>query len=179
MPQWPLSGIPPSSLNYTITTTPDLISGPPPVTTSTNTTILINYNTDYTITITACFQPQCREWNHIRWASIQFWSVTWSVLIFWWSSFLYFIFFLIVNCSDPSPVAGVTFSPFSDTTEGANISSNGELGLEPQRDDVSVCSSNGSWVPDPTHRICSTPPPSDWNDYLIGILYYNHSNIHH
>ncbi len=42
-----------SALNYTITTTPDLISGPPPVTTSTSTTITINYNTDYTITITA------------------------------------------------------------------------------------------------------------------------------
>ncbi len=43
-----------SQLNYTITTTPDLItSGPPPVTTSTSTTITINYNTDYTITITA------------------------------------------------------------------------------------------------------------------------------
>ena len=42
-----------SQLNYTITTTPDLISGPPPVTTSTSTTITINYNTNYTITITA------------------------------------------------------------------------------------------------------------------------------
>ncbi len=42
-----------SPLNYIITTTPDLISGPPPVTTSTNTTITINYNTDYTITVTA------------------------------------------------------------------------------------------------------------------------------
>ncbi len=60
-----------------------------------------------------------------------------------------------MNCSDPSPVAGVTFSPFSDTTEGANISFNCEPGLERQREDVSVCSSNGSWVPDPAHRICS------------------------
>ncbi len=42
-----------SPLNYTITTTPELISGPPPVTTFTNTTITINYNTDYTITVTA------------------------------------------------------------------------------------------------------------------------------
>ncbi len=42
-----------SPLNYTITTTPDLISAPPPVTTSTTTTITINYSTDYTITITA------------------------------------------------------------------------------------------------------------------------------
>ncbi len=42
-----------SLLNYTITTTPDPISGPPPVTTSTSTTITINYNTDYTITVTA------------------------------------------------------------------------------------------------------------------------------
>ncbi len=42
-----------SPLNYTITTTPDLIYGPPPVTTSTNTTITINYNTDYNITVTA------------------------------------------------------------------------------------------------------------------------------
>ncbi len=43
-----------SPLNYTITTTPDLISGPPPVTTSASTTtITINYNTDYTIAITA------------------------------------------------------------------------------------------------------------------------------
>ncbi len=60
-----------------------------------------------------------------------------------------------MNCSDPSPVAGVTFSPFSDTTEGANISFNCGPGLELQREDVSVCSSNGSWVPDPAHRICS------------------------
>ena len=42
-----------SQLNYTITTTPDLIYGPPPVTTSNSTTITINYNTDYTITVTA------------------------------------------------------------------------------------------------------------------------------
>ena len=42
-----------SQLNYTITTTPDLISGPPPVTSSTSTTITINYNTNYIITITA------------------------------------------------------------------------------------------------------------------------------
>ncbi len=42
-----------SQLNYTITTTPDPISGPPPVITSTSTTITINYNIDYTITITA------------------------------------------------------------------------------------------------------------------------------
>ncbi len=42
------------------------------------------------------------------------------------------------------------------TIEGANISFNCVPGLEPQRDDVSVCSSNGSWVPDPAHRICST-----------------------
>ncbi len=42
-----------SPLNYTITTTPGLISGPPPVTTSTITTITINYTTDYNITITA------------------------------------------------------------------------------------------------------------------------------
>ncbi len=42
-----------SQLNYTITTTPDLISGPPPVTTSTIATITINYNTNYTITIIA------------------------------------------------------------------------------------------------------------------------------
>ncbi len=78
-----------------------------------------------------------------------------------------------MNCSDPSPVAGVTFSPFSDTTEGANISFNCEPGLDPQREDVSVCSSNGSWVPDPAHRVCSTPPqppPSEWNDYLM--VYY-------
>ncbi len=61
---------------------------------------------------------------------------------------------IVVNCSDPSPVAGGTLSPFSDTTEGANISFNCVPGLEPQRDDVSVCSSNGSWVPDPAHRIC-------------------------
>ncbi len=25
---------------------------------------------------------------------------------------------------------------------------------------MSVCSSNGSWVPDPVHKICSTPPSS-------------------
>ncbi len=65
-----------------------------------------------------------------------------------------------MNCSDPSPVAGVTLSPFSDTTEGANISFNCESGLEPQSEDVSVCSSNSSWVPDPAHRICSTSPPA-------------------
>ncbi len=76
-----------------------------------------------------------------------------------------------MNCSGPSPVAGVTLSPFSDTTEGANISFNCELGLEPQRDDVSVCSSNGSWVPNPAHRICSTPPPSEWVIIIIPILY--------
>ncbi len=62
---------------------------------------------------------------------------------------------LIVNCSDPSPVSGVTFSTFSDTTEGANISFNCEPGLGPQMEDVSVCSSNGLWVPNPAHRICS------------------------
>ncbi len=64
-----------------------------------------------------------------------------------------------MNCSDPSPVAGLTFGPFSDTTEGANISFKCEPGLELQREDVSVCSSNGSWVPDPAERICSIPPP--------------------
>ena len=42
-----------SPLNYTITTTPDQISGPPPVVTSTNITVTINYNTNYTITVTA------------------------------------------------------------------------------------------------------------------------------
>ncbi len=72
--------------------------------------------------------------------------------------------------SDPSPVAGVTFSPFSDTTEGANISFNCGQGLELQREDVSVCSSNGSWVPDPAHRICSTPPPSEYATYVA--VYY-------
>ncbi len=66
-----------------------------------------------------------------------------------------------MNCSDPSPADGVIVSPFSDTTEGANISFNCGPGLELQREDVSVCSSNGSWVPDPAHRICSTPPPSE------------------
>ncbi len=40
--------------NYTIIATTDLLSGPPPVTTSMNyTTITINYNTDYAITVTA------------------------------------------------------------------------------------------------------------------------------
>ena len=63
---------------------------------------------------------------------------------------------IIVNCFDPTAVAGVIFSPFSDTTEGANISFNCVSGLEPQREDVSVCSSNGLWVPDPEDRICST-----------------------
>ncbi len=42
-----------SPLIYIITTTPVLISDPPPVTTSTSTTITINYNTDYTIAVTA------------------------------------------------------------------------------------------------------------------------------
>ncbi len=74
---------------------------------------------------------------------------------------------LLVNCSDPSPVAGVTFSPFSDTTKGANISFNCESGLEPQREDESVCSSNGSWVPDPAHRICSTPPSPPLSEGII------------
>ncbi len=73
--------------------------------------------------------------------------------------FVIIICLLIVNCSNPSPAAGVTFSPFSDTTERANISFNCGPWLEPQREDVSVCSSNGSWVPDPAHRICSGPPP--------------------
>ena len=73
---------------------------------------------------------------------------------------LYNLYVRIVNCSDPSPVAGVTFRPFSDTTEGANISFNCGPGLEPQREDVSVCS-NGSWVPDPANRICSPPPSSE------------------
>ena len=79
------------------------------------------------------------------------------------ASLSYWLILLIVNCFDPSPVAGVIFSPFSDTTEGANISFNCEPDLESQREDVSVCSSNGSWVPDPAHRVCSTPttpPPS-------------------
>ncbi len=76
-----------------------------------------------------------------------------------------------MNCSDPSPVDEVIFSPFSDTTEGANISFNCGPGLEPQKEDVSVCSSNGSWVPDPAHKICSTPPPSEWIIIIIPILY--------
>ncbi len=59
----------------------------------------------------------------------------------------------------------IDFSPFSDTTEGANISFNCEPGLEPQRDDVSVCFSNGSWVPDPAHRICCSPPSSEGINY--------------
>ncbi len=71
----------------------------------------------------------------------------------------------LVNCSDPSPVAGVTLDPFSDTTEGANISFNCEPWLESQREDVSVCSSNGLWVPNSAHRICSTPPPSEGINY--------------
>ena len=75
-----------------------------------------------------------------------------------------------MNCSDPSPVAGVILNPFSDTTEGANISFNCELGLEPQKEYVSVCSSNGSWVPDPEDKICSRPTiippiPSEWLYY--------------
>ncbi len=60
-----------------------------------------------------------------------------------------------MNCTNPSPAVGIIFSPFSDTTEGANISFNCGPGLELQREDVSVCSSNGLWVPDPAHRICS------------------------
>ncbi len=156
VPQWPLSGIPPvrggSPLNYTITTTPDL-SGPPPVTTSTSTTITINYNTDYTITIT----PSNCVGNGITSDVL---SVNIGKFI---TSILKYLFLLnntVVNCSDPSPAAGVTFSPFSDTTEGANISFNCGPGLEPQREDVSVCFSNGSWVPDPAYRICSTPSES-------------------
>ena len=74
---------------------------------------------------------------------------------------LLLFFLLIVNCSDPSPAVGVFIDPFSDTTEEANIRFNCELGLEPQREDVSVCSSSGSWVPDPEDRICSIPPPSE------------------
>ncbi len=139
-----------SQLNYIITTTPDLISSPPPVTTSTSTTITINYNTDYTITITA--SNLCAG-NGIT-------SDVLSVHIGTFINFTEAFTFLnntVVNCSDPSPVAGVTFSPFSDTTEGANISFNCVPGLEPQREDISQCFSNGSWVPDPTHRTCSTP----------------------
>ena len=69
-----------------------------------------------------------------------------------------------MNCFDPSPAVGVIIDPSSDTTEKANISFNCEPGLEPQKEDVSVCSSNGSWVPDPEDRICSIPtipPPSE------------------
>ncbi len=144
-----------SPLNYTITTTPDLISGPPPVTTSTSITITINYNTDYTITITA--SNRCVG-NGIASDVL---SVNIGKFI---TSILKYLFLLnntVVNCSDPSPVAGVTFSHYSDTTEGANISFNCEPGLESQREDVSMCFSNGSWVPDPAYRICSTPPPSE------------------
>ncbi len=74
----------------------------------------------------------------------------------------YYGIIITVNCFDPVPVAGVIFKPFSNTTEGANISFNCEPGLEPQREDLSVCSSNGSWAPNPAHRIiklCSTPTP--------------------
>ena len=59
----------------------------------------------------------------------------------------YFFFPYILPDSDPSPVGEVIFSLFSDTAEGANISFNCEPGLEPQREDVSVCSSNGLWIP--------------------------------
>ncbi len=73
-----------SPLNYTITTTPDLISGPPPVTTSTGTTITINYNTDYTITITA--SNRCVGNGDILSVNIgefntRFYWLYWSILI--------------------------------------------------------------------------------------------------
>ncbi len=151
--EWDPSSQGGSQLNYTITTTPDPISGPPPVTTSTSTTITIHYNTDYTITITA---SNCIG-NGIT-------SDVLSVNIGKFIAPIKIFTYLnntVVNCSDPSPAAGVTFSPFSDTIEGANISFNCEPGLEPQRDDMSVCSSNGSWVPNPAHIICSPPTPSE------------------
>ena len=85
-----------------------------------------------------------------------------------------------MNCFDPSPVSGVIFSPFSDTTEGANISFNCELGLEPQREGVSVCSSSGIWVPDPEDMICYTPPSEiALNNNIILIemnLFYTNSD---
>ena len=76
---------------------------------------------------------------------------------------------IIVNCSDPSPVAGVTFSPFSDTTEGANISFNCEPGLELQREDVSVCSSG---VPNPVHRT-----PTTRKGIILSFMVYPHCVI--
>ncbi len=139
-----------SPLNYTITTTRDLISGPPPVT---STTITINYNTDYTITITASNCVGNGITSDVL--SVNIGEFNNQILL----TLLKYINNTVVNCSDPSPVAGVTFSSFSDTTEGANISFNCEPGLEPQREDVSVCFSNGSWVPDPAQ--CSTPTPSE------------------
>ncbi len=63
----------------------------------------------------------------------------------------------------------------SDTTGGANISFNCEPGLEPQREDVSVCFSNGSWVPNPAHRICSTLPSS--KGIIILFMVYPHCII--
>ncbi len=72
----------------------------------------------------------------------------------------------IVDCSDPSPVAGIVFSPFLETIDGANISFNCEPGLG---EDVSVCSSNGSWVPNPAHRICSPPPSSEGTTRAVSL----------
>ncbi len=163
--EWDPSSQRENPLNYTITTTPDLISGPPPVTTSTSTTITINYNTDYTITITASNCVGSGIPSDVLSVHIGMYYSSLSLLGL--SSCLLII---IVNCSDPSPVVGVTFNPFSDTTEGATISFNCEPGLVAERDDVSVCSSNGSWVPNPAHRICSTPPPSEYSTYVA--LYY-------
>ncbi len=80
-----------------------------------------------------------------------------------------------MNCSDPSPVAGGIFSPFSNTTEGAIISFNCDPWLEPQREDLSVCSSNGSWVPDPAHRICS--PPRSCEGIIVTVIVLRFTNF--
>ncbi len=120
-----------SPLNYTITTTPNLISDPPPVTTSTSTTITINYNTDYTIIITASNCAGNGITSDVL--SVHIGKIITSTEVF------IFLNNTVVNCSDPSPAVGVTFSPFSDTTEGANISFNCGPGLELQREDACVC----------------------------------------
>ncbi len=96
-----------SPLSYIVRTIPDLISGHPPVNTSTNTTITINYNTNYIITITASNCLGNGFTSDVLSVNIGKYVESDIIII----KYLY----SVVNCSDPSPVAGVTFSPFSDT----------------------------------------------------------------
>ena len=63
----------------------------------------------------------------------------------------------IINCSTPSAGDGVIINPYSNTTEGASISFTCGPG---QEEIIAICSSNGSWTPNPADRICTNPPES-------------------